>query len=188
MYVLDFFNSPIKKSPFPEWTWKNNPQCLPGWIHLNFICGPRLPWPPFHSQWFPWYMGEKKTCSSQTLSLKPRPFKSLIHDIQNPCKIEYGDLRRNYANLRRNLGMCFLAFVYFFLKRIFGILSGKHHGLLTTFLQQQAVTGLAKPLTLDQNDGREEMNQNLWPMWCQTPTNAVQVEFQKCRWNNREMP
>ena len=97
-------------------------------------------------------------------NLKPRPFKSLIHDIQNPCKIEYGDLRRNYANLRRNLGMCFLAFVYFFFKRIFGILSGKHHGLLTTFLQQQAVTGLAKPLTLDQNDGREEMNQNLWPM------------------------
>jgi hypothetical protein len=31
-------------------------------------------------------------------------------------------------------------------------------------LQQQAVTGLAKPLTLGQNDGREEMNQNLWPM------------------------
>jgi hypothetical protein len=56
-------------------------------------------------------------------------------------------------------GICLL-----FLKRIFGILSGKHHGLLTTFLQQQAVTGLAKPLTLGQNDGREEMNQNLWPM------------------------
>ena len=23
---------------------------------------------------------------------------------------------------------------------------------------------------------------------CETPTNAFQVEFQKCRWNNREMP
>ena len=32
------------------------------------------------------------------------------------------------------------------------------------------------------------MSQTLSPIWCQTPTNAFQVEFQKCRWNNREMP
>ena len=94
---------------------------------------------------------ESKMCSSQTLSQDPS--KVRFPDIQNPCKTEYGylrrnytNLRRNYANLRRNLGMFFLAFVYFFFCSTFSILSGKHHGLLTTVLQQHAVTGLAKPL------------------------------------------
>ena len=87
---------------------------------------------------------ESKMCSSQTLSQDPS--KVRFPDIQNPCKTEYGYLRRNYANLRRNLGMFFLAFVYFFFCSTFSILSGKHHGLLTTVLQQHAVTGLAKPL------------------------------------------
>ena len=89
-------------------------------------------------------------CSSQTLSQDPS--KVRFPDIQNPCKTEYGylrrnytNLRRNYANLRRNLGMWFLAFVYFFYSTC-SILSGKHHGLLTTVLQQHTVTGLAKPL------------------------------------------
>ena len=32
--------------------------------------------------------------------------------FKTPCKTEYGDLRRNDANLRPNLGVCFLAFVW----------------------------------------------------------------------------
>jgi hypothetical protein len=84
--------------------------------------------------------GRVNTVSSQTLSHDPS--KVWFQGIQNPCKTEYGDLRLNYANLRRNLGMCFLACVYFFfLTYTFWILSSKHHGLLTTFLQRQAVTG-----------------------------------------------
>ena len=65
---------------------------------------------------------ESKTCSSQTLSQDPS--KVWFQDIQNPCKTEYGDLRRNYtnlhrnyANLRRHLGMWFLPLFTFFFEK-----------------------------------------------------------------------
>ena len=177
---------------------KKQPQRLPGWIHLNFICGPRLPWPPFHSQWFPWYMGEKKRVHPKPQALSQDPSKVWFKTFKTHvkyCKIEYGDLRRNYANLRRNLGMCFLAFVYFFWNVFLGFLVASIMDCWQPFCNSRLspvwpnhFSWLELRITLDQNDGREEMNQNLWPMWCQTPTNAFQVEFQKCRWNNREMP
>ena len=72
----------------------------------------------------PWYMGEKKTFySSQSLSQDPS--KVWFRDVRNPWT---SDSRRNYTNLRRTLGTTFFCFF-----RIFWILSGKHHGLLTTF-------------------------------------------------------
>ena len=51
----------------------------------------------------------------------------------------------NYANLRGNLGTCFLACTYFFWKVLFEFLVASSW-TANNLLQQQAVTGLTKPL------------------------------------------
>ena len=117
------------------------------------------------------------------------PSKVSVQDVRNPWKTEYGDLCRNYPNLRRyyrnlrrNLRMMWFACV---------------HLSKTTFLDSdwQASWNAnnlfeTAPVWPNHFNWLEilewEINQNLWPMWCQTPNNSFQVEFQKCRWKNEK--
>ena len=80
---------------------------------------------------------------SQALSQDPFDFKTFETHVKQSTGI-YAVLTPIYAGIAQIYAVTWECVFVCLLKHTFWILSGKHQGLLTTFLQQQAVTGLAK--------------------------------------------
>ena len=129
-------------------------------IYLNgcYVYGPRLQCPPFQRQWCPWRITTfhlSQTWSQDPLQVWFQDVRNTgIYAVITPIPI-YARITPIYARITPICAVTWECLVFAFfcmclllLKSTFWILSGKHQGLLTTFLQQQAVTGLAKALQL----------------------------------------